>query len=132
MFDRRKKSGWATALLLTLPVVAAAATLTGGDTRLVDAARNHDLKTIRSLVSQHTDVNARSDDGSTALLWAAHSKISIRRSCCSRRARPKCRERFQNDAALPGVHQRQRCARAITPEIRRESEHGDRHRRDLH
>jgi ankyrin repeat protein len=40
--------------------------------RLVDAARNHDLKAIRSLLSQHPDVNARLDDGSTALLWAAH------------------------------------------------------------
>jgi ankyrin repeat protein len=64
-------------LALTLLMVfgAAAATVdsqsTGG-ARLVDAARNHDLKTIRSLVSQHADVNTRSDDGSTALLWAAH------------------------------------------------------------
>ena len=38
----------------------------------MEAARNHDLKTIHSLLSQHTDVNIRSDDGSTALLWAAH------------------------------------------------------------
>jgi uncharacterized protein len=73
MFDRGKKNGWATTLLLTLPLVAGAATLTGGDARLVDAARNHDLKTIRALVTQHADVNTRSDDGSTALLWAAHS-----------------------------------------------------------
>jgi uncharacterized protein len=64
-------------LALTLMIVAGAVAapvdsrLTG-DSRLVDAARNHDLKTIRSLLSQHTDVNMRSDDGSTALLWAAH------------------------------------------------------------
>jgi ankyrin repeat protein len=43
-----------------------------GDSRLVEAARNHDLKTIRSLLGQHINVNGRSDDGSTALLWAAH------------------------------------------------------------
>jgi uncharacterized protein len=64
-------------LSLTLLIVsgAAAATVDSQFTvglRLVDAARNHDLKTIRSLLSQHADVNARSDDGSTALLWAAH------------------------------------------------------------
>ncbi len=66
-------------LALTLLMVSAAAAAVGtvgsrltGDSRFVDAARNHDLKTIRSLVSQHADVNARADDGSTALLWAAH------------------------------------------------------------
>jgi uncharacterized protein len=64
-------------LALTLVMVAGAiaapvdARLTG-DSRLLDAARNHDLKTIRSLLSQHADVNTRADDGSTALLWAAH------------------------------------------------------------
>src|SRR5580692_6040347 len=64
-------------LALTLVIAAGAAAapvdsrLTG-DSRLVEAARNHDLKTIRSLLSQHVDVNTRADDGSTALLWAAH------------------------------------------------------------
>jgi uncharacterized protein len=64
-------------LALTLAMVAGAvaapvdARLTG-DSRLLDAAKNHDLKTIRSLLSQHADVNTRADDGSTALLWAAH------------------------------------------------------------
>ncbi len=64
-------------LALTLLMVSAAAAAAVDSQlpvglRLVDAARNHDLKTIRSLLSQHADVNARSDDGSTALLWAAH------------------------------------------------------------
>ena len=54
--------------LLTAGGTAAAT----GDARLVDAARNQDLKSIRSLVSQRVDMNARSDDGSTALLWTAH------------------------------------------------------------
>ena len=39
---------------------------------LVDAARNHDQSRVRSLLSRKADVNARSEDGSTALLWAAH------------------------------------------------------------
>src|SRR5580693_1854556 len=67
------------ALTLLLAAGAAAAPVDArltGDSRLIDAARNHDLKTIRSLLSQHADVNARSDDGSTALLWAAHQNDS--------------------------------------------------------
>ncbi len=39
---------------------------------LVDAARHQDAVTVRQLLDQKTDVNARSSDGSTALLWLAH------------------------------------------------------------
>jgi len=42
------------------------------DSRLVEAARNQDPKAIRALLAQKIDVNARSSDGSTALLWLAH------------------------------------------------------------
>jgi len=64
------------ALALTLLVVsgfAGAASAAGSsDSRLLEAARNQDAKTVRSLLSQKADVNARSSDGSTALLWLAH------------------------------------------------------------
>src|ERR1700752_1096251 len=40
--------------------------------RLVDAMKNQDLQRVRTLLDQHADVNLRSEDGSTALLWAAH------------------------------------------------------------
>jgi ankyrin repeat protein len=60
-------------LPLTLLMTAAAAAAATGGPSLVDAARNHDAKAIRSLVNQHADVNTRADDGSTALLWAAHA-----------------------------------------------------------
>ena len=58
-------------LLLTALMAsgAAAATVEG---RLPDAAKSQDQKMVQALLSQHADVNARSDDGSTALLWAAH------------------------------------------------------------
>lgn len=42
------------------------------DSRLVEAARTQDQKTVRALLAQKVDVNARASDGSTALLWAAH------------------------------------------------------------
>lgn len=44
----------------------------GTDARLVEAARNQDSKAVRALLDQKIDVNARSSDGSTALLWLAH------------------------------------------------------------
>src|SRR2546426_957231 len=51
-------------------LMAAGATAASGD--LVEAARNQDQEQIRTLLNQRADVNARSGDGSTALLWAAH------------------------------------------------------------
>jgi ankyrin repeat protein len=54
--------------LLMAGVVAAA----DGDLRLVEAARNQDQQTVRALLKQRADANARGHDGSTALLWAAH------------------------------------------------------------
>jgi ankyrin repeat protein len=61
------RAGFAVALLM-----GAAAAAASGDVRLVEAARNQDQPGVRTLLNQHVDVNARSDDGSTALLWAAH------------------------------------------------------------
>ena len=39
---------------------------------LVNAAKNQDWPQVRTLVAKHAEVNGRSGDGSTALLWAAH------------------------------------------------------------
>src|SRR5262245_6789313 len=55
------------ALLVLVPAGAA-----NEDLRLVDAVKNQDLQEVRALLGQHADVNVRSEDGSTALLWAAH------------------------------------------------------------
>ena len=60
---------WPLAIPLLVVIGAAAA---NPDLRLVDATRNQDLPRVRTLLDQHVDVNARSEDGSTALLWAAH------------------------------------------------------------
>jgi uncharacterized protein len=58
-------------ILLTL-LTAAAASAATVDLRLVDAARSQDQPAVRRLIQQHVDVNARSNDGATALLWTAH------------------------------------------------------------
>jgi ankyrin repeat protein len=54
--------------LLTIPGTSSAV----DDLGLVDAARSQDQAKVRTLIDRKADVNARSADGSTALLWAAH------------------------------------------------------------
>jgi ankyrin repeat protein len=73
MRDDGKQSSLAlgAALLMTL-LMGAGGSAARGDLQLVEAARNQDQAQVRTLLNQHVDVNARSDDGSTALLWAAH------------------------------------------------------------
>ena len=69
--DNRSARMLAWTLCMLAGAVATAAGATN-DSRLVEAARNQDQKTIRMLVSQHAEINTRWDDGATALLWAAH------------------------------------------------------------
>lgn len=54
-------------ILLAGSIAAGAA-----DTRLADAAKKDDLKTVRALLAQRADVNAPQPDGATALHWAAY------------------------------------------------------------
>src|SRR5258707_618145 len=56
-----------------LPLLSVASFAAGnGDLRLVEAAKNKDKKTIRSLLKQHVDVNTPAKDQATALAWAVH------------------------------------------------------------
>ena len=71
MPDRRTRQGVMSALSLALLMVVGTAAA-NEDLRLVDAMKNQDLQRVRTLLDQHADVNVRSEDGSTALLWAAH------------------------------------------------------------
>ena len=71
MRDRDRHSGVAAASLMTLLLVAAASAA-NDDFQLVEAAKNQDHQQVRTLLNQHADVNVRSHDGATALLWAAH------------------------------------------------------------
>ncbi len=76
MFDRHERHCLVRASALTLLVVygfaGAATTAETSDSRLLEAARTQDAKTVRTLLGQKANVNARSSDGSTALLWLAH------------------------------------------------------------
>jgi ankyrin repeat protein len=53
--------------LASAPLIAADV-----DRRLIDAVRAQNAAQVRALLGGGVDVNARADDGSTALLWAAH------------------------------------------------------------
>ena len=54
-------------------VLAMAVTVTAaGDLRLIEAVKTRNAETVRSLLEQRVDVNARQGDGATALHWAVH------------------------------------------------------------
>jgi ankyrin repeat protein len=76
MFDPHPRPCLVRALALTLLVVSrfatAATTAEANDSQLLEAARNQDAQVVQKLVGQKANVNARSSDGSTALLWLAH------------------------------------------------------------
>ena len=55
-----------------LGLLCACASLGADGTRLVDAARNGDLGTVRSLLKGGADPNQAAPDGSTAVHWAVH------------------------------------------------------------
>jgi ankyrin repeat protein len=44
---------------------------------LVDAAKNREVEKVRALLRDKVDVNAKSSDGATALLWAVHGDDAL-------------------------------------------------------
>ena len=71
MRARRERVIVAAASLMTLLAVAGPAAAPD-DLGLVDAVRNQDQTRVSTLLVRKVDVNLRAEDGSTALLWAAH------------------------------------------------------------
>ena len=71
MSDQRSRHGVLWALFATLLMVVGAGAA-NEDLRLVNAAKDQDLQQVRRLLSGRPNVNVRAEDGSTALLWAAH------------------------------------------------------------
>ena len=76
MFDRDERlcrvADLTLAMFLVSGLAAAAIAAETSDSRLAEAARAQDQKAVRALAAQKADVNSRSTDGSTALLWMAH------------------------------------------------------------
>src|SRR5215469_15482374 len=72
MFDRVHHFKSVFALTMFMISACAAIAAETGDPPLVEVARHQDQAAVSALVSQKADVNARSSDGSTALLWSAH------------------------------------------------------------
>lgn len=74
----------ASLLAVVVFVVVAGAS---GDSPLTKAVNAGDVTAVRALIKSGADVNARSGDGSTALLWAAHnSNDDIARALIAARA----------------------------------------------
>ena len=71
MRARVEQIGMVAACLMTLSMAVGPAAATD-PLGLVDAARAQDESRVRVLLERKADVDARSADGSTALLWAAH------------------------------------------------------------
>jgi len=71
MSDDCNWQGVLRACSLTLLMVVGAAAA-GDDLRLVEAAKNQDAQQTAALLKGNPNVNVRSADGSTALLWASH------------------------------------------------------------
>jgi uncharacterized protein len=74
------------AAALTAAVIGTVAAA-GGDGALVKAINAGDVQGVRTLIKGGTDVNARSGDGSTPLLWAAHtSNLDIAKALIAAKA----------------------------------------------
>ena len=75
MFHTYARQCWVRELALTSLIVSGLAGVAAAAptvSPLVEAARMQDPTRVRTLLSQKADVNVRSTDGSTALLWLAH------------------------------------------------------------
>jgi len=57
--------------LVVASLLSASPGFPAGSTKLIDAVKRGDAKTIKALIAQRADVNAPDPDGSTALHWAA-------------------------------------------------------------
>src|SRR3954453_7787453 len=74
---------------LALAIVTALPVLGNSGEALIDAARTDDQSAVAALVREGADVNAREEDGTTPLAWAAnHSNIAIAELLLNKRANP--------------------------------------------
>ena len=76
MNTRLKACAWSLVFLLS----ATAFSATGSDPRLVNAAKNKDHETVRSLLKQHVAVDTPAGDGATAFRWHCRRKATVPRA----------------------------------------------------
>jgi uncharacterized protein len=85
-------------------LVAAASTVglaAPSDQALIEAVRNKDVKSVRTLLEQRADVNAAQGDGATALHWAVHvDDLAIADELIRAGARPSA----SNDVGATPLH----------------------------
>jgi uncharacterized protein len=85
-----------TVACLTLGFLCAGASLAADGHRLVDAARNSDVGTVRSLLKDGVDPNQAAPDGSTAVHWAVHrDNLEMLKALLDAGARPDRVTRYQ-------------------------------------
>jgi ankyrin repeat protein len=66
-----------------------------GESPIVDAAKRHDVATVRALIAKRANVNDTARDGSTALLWAAyHSDVALTRALLAAGATPNMANKY--------------------------------------
>ena len=72
MHTERASRGLLVSLFAFATIVAAVVGHAAGDSAIVAAAREGDLRAVRALIAKRADVNEAARDGSTAVLWAAY------------------------------------------------------------
>jgi ankyrin repeat protein len=82
-------------LLALIAVFPALRGQAAGDSPLVTAARDGNLKDVRALIAKRANVNEPARDGSTALLWAAyHSDVDMARALIAAGAKVNTPNRY--------------------------------------
>ena len=80
MIRPRMRTLISSALLLSVVSLFAVNGQAAGDSALVTAAREGDVRAVRALIAKKADVNEPARDGSTPLLWAIyHSDLEMAR-----------------------------------------------------
>jgi uncharacterized protein len=92
-------------LLATLTFAAVGLAAPNADNRLIEAAKNQDAASLRSLLKQKLDVNAPDITGMTPLLWAAHNDdLEAVRLLLAAGANPKAANRYDITALMEAAN----------------------------
>ncbi|MEO8099028.1 MAG: ankyrin repeat domain-containing protein [Acidobacteriota bacterium] len=86
---------WCLALMFGFALLLPHALLRAASTAVVDAARSDRPQAVQDLIKDRADVNATSNDGSSALLWAAfHSNVDMTKALLAAGAKVDAENRY--------------------------------------